>query len=46
MHWSLPVTVNDARAIQAILTDPGLCTYLDDHVQILHDEGRDPGCDP
>jgi esterase/lipase superfamily enzyme len=38
-RWSLPVTVKDAQAIQAVLTDPGLCAYPDDHVHILHDQG-------
>ena len=35
--WSLPVTVNDVRAIHAILTDPALCAYPnnDDHVRLL-----------
>src|SRR5271165_3479883 len=37
--WSLPVTVKDAQAIRAVLTDPGLCAYPDDHVHILHDQG-------
>jgi hypothetical protein len=36
--WSLPVTVKDARAIRAVLTDPGLCGYPDDHVRVLHDQ--------
>jgi hypothetical protein len=38
-RWSLPVTVKDARAIQAVLADPGLCAYPDDHVHVLHDKG-------
>ena len=37
-RWSLPVTVKDARAIRAVLTDPNLCAYPDDHVRILHDK--------
>ncbi len=39
--WSLPVTVRDAQALRAILTDPGACGYPDDadHVQLLHDAG-------
>jgi hypothetical protein len=36
--WSLPVTVKDARAIRAILTDPNLCAYPDDRIRLLHDE--------
>src|SRR5262245_22405744 len=36
--WSLPVTVQDARAIRAVLTDPGLCAYPDDHIRLLHDD--------
>jgi uncharacterized caspase-like protein len=38
--WSLPVTVKDARAIRAVLTDPSLCAYPDDgrHVHLLHDQ--------
>ena len=36
--WSLPVTVKDARAIRAVLTDPSLCAYPDDHIRLLHDE--------
>jgi uncharacterized caspase-like protein len=36
--WSLPVTVKDARAIRAVLTDPGLCAYPEDHIRSLHDE--------
>jgi hypothetical protein len=36
--WSLPVTVKDARAIRAVLTDRYLCAYLDDHIRLLHDE--------
>ena len=39
--WSLPVTVKDVQAIQKVLTDPGLCGYLDDdkHIRLLHDRG-------
>jgi uncharacterized caspase-like protein len=39
--WSLPVTVRDARALQAILTEPTLCAYPndEDHVRLLHDKG-------
>ena len=35
--WSLPVTVNDIRAIHAILTDPELCAYPnnENHVRLL-----------
>jgi hypothetical protein len=36
--WSLPVAVKDARAIRAVLTDPGLCAYPDEHIRSLHDE--------
>src|SRR5262249_31614755 len=36
--WSPPVTVQDARAIRAVLTDPGLCAYPDDHIRLLHDD--------
>jgi esterase/lipase superfamily enzyme len=37
--WSLPVTVKDAEAIQAVLIDPTLCAYPAEHVRLLHDEG-------
>lgn len=37
--WSLPVTVKDMQALQAVLTDPGLCGYPADQVRLLHDEG-------
>ncbi len=37
--WSLPVTVQDAQAIETVLTDPNLCGYPDDHVHILHNQG-------
>jgi uncharacterized caspase-like protein len=38
--WSLPVTVKDVKAIQAVLTDPNLCGYPDDdsHIRLLHDQ--------
>jgi hypothetical protein len=36
--WSLPVTVKDVKAIRAILTNPNLCGYLDDHIRLLHDQ--------
>jgi len=37
--WSLPVTVKDAKAIQAILTDSTLCSYPNDdqHIRLLSD---------
>ena len=37
--WSLPVTVKDMQALQAVLTDPALCGYPDDeiHIRSLHD---------
>jgi hypothetical protein len=37
--WSLPVTVQDVRALRSILTDANLCAYPDDdaHVRVLHD---------
>jgi uncharacterized caspase-like protein len=37
--WSLPVTVRDVRAIQAILTNRSLCAYPNDaqHIKLLHD---------
>ncbi len=39
--WSLPVTVKDARALRAALTDAHFCAYPDDadHVRLLHDAG-------
>jgi uncharacterized caspase-like protein len=39
--WSLPVTVKDAQALQAVLTDASLCAYPDDgdHIHLLHDDG-------
>ncbi len=36
--WSLPVTVADARALEAVLIDPARCGYPADQVQFLHDE--------
>jgi hypothetical protein len=38
--WSLPVTVKDMKAIEAILTDTGLCAYPigDQHIRLLHDD--------
>jgi uncharacterized caspase-like protein len=40
-RWSLPVTVKDAQALQAALTDPTLCAYPNrsDHVRLLQDQG-------
>ena len=35
--WSLPVTVRDMQALRAILVDPDLCGYPDDHIRLLHD---------
>ena len=37
--WSLPVTVRDMQALQAILADPALCGYPADHIRLLHDDG-------
>lgn len=37
--WSLPVTVKDMQALRAILADPALCGYPNDHVRLLHDAG-------
>src|SRR6185503_12066769 len=38
--WSLPVTVKDAQAIQAVLTNPALCGYpAENHIRLLHDQG-------
>lgn len=39
-EWSLPVTVRDARALKAVLTDPAYCGYRDDprHVRLLSNE--------
>src|SRR5262245_27851924 len=38
--WSLPVTVKDAAAVKAVLTDVRYCGYPDDgrHVRLLTDE--------
>ena len=38
--WSLPVTVNDVEALNAVLIDPDLCGYPDDdrQVQLLTNE--------
>src|SRR5436190_9546737 len=38
--WSLPETVEDIRAIRAILVDPERCGYPadEDHLRVLHDE--------
>jgi hypothetical protein len=38
--WSLPVTVNDVRAVRKVLTDPALCSYPDHgkHICLLHDQ--------
>ena len=38
---SLPVTVKDAQALKAILTDKSLCAYPDSpqHVRVLQDQG-------
>lgn len=38
--WSLPVTVKDAQALKAVLTDANLCAYpnTSEHIQLLHDE--------
>ncbi len=35
--WPLPVTVRDMQALQAVLTDPGLCGYPADRIRLLHD---------
>ena len=39
--WSLPVTVQDAKALERLLTDPSSCAYPPDHahVRLLHDGG-------
>jgi hypothetical protein len=37
--WSLPVTVQDAQALQGLLTDAKLCGYAPDHVRLLQDQG-------
>ena len=36
--WSLPVTVRDMQALQAVLTDPALCGYPASQVRLLHDD--------
>ena len=40
-RWSLPVTVKDAQALKAVLTDVNFCAYLNtpDHVRLLQDQG-------
>jgi hypothetical protein len=44
-QWSLPVTVQDMKAIHSILTNPDLCAYPDDdqHIRLLHDKGATRG---
>jgi hypothetical protein len=37
-RWSLPTTVKDAQALQAILTDATLCGYAPGQIRLLHDE--------
>jgi uncharacterized caspase-like protein len=39
-RWSLPVTVKDAQALKAVLTDANFCAYPNtpDHVRLLHDQ--------
>jgi uncharacterized caspase-like protein len=38
-RWSLPVTVKDVQALQAVLTNPELCAYPNNknHLRLLHD---------
>lgn len=38
--WSLPMTVEDAQAVQSLLVDPRRCAYPagPEHVRLLHDE--------
>lgn len=36
-RWSLPVTVKDIQALQAVLTNPELCAYPHNQVRLLHD---------
>ncbi|MBS9771541.1 MAG: HEAT repeat domain-containing protein [Trichodesmium erythraeum GBRTRLIN201] len=38
--WSLPVTVKDVQAIKSFLTNPDLCSYIDDenHLRLLCNE--------
>lgn len=40
-RYSLPVTVKDVQALQAVLTDSELCAYPnnENHVRLLHDRG-------
>ena len=40
-RWSLPVTVKDAQALKAVLTDVNFCAYPNtpDHVRLLQDQG-------
>ncbi len=40
-RWSLPVTVNDIKALHTILTDGNLCAYPpnEKHIRLLHDSG-------
>ncbi|MBW4472562.1 MAG: caspase family protein [Stenomitos rutilans HA7619-LM2] len=35
--WSLPVTVKDVKALQAILVDPALCGYPETNIRTLTD---------
>ncbi len=35
--WSLPVTVKDVKALQAILVHPALCSYPETHIRTLTD---------
>jgi Caspase domain len=39
--WSLPVTVKDAQALKAVLTDANLCAYPNDkdHMRLLENQG-------
>jgi hypothetical protein len=39
-RWSLPVTVKDAQALKAVLTDVNFCAYPNtpDHLRLLHDQ--------
>ena len=34
---SLPVTVKDMQALRAVLSDPQLCGYDEQHIRLLHD---------
>ena len=40
-RYSLPVTVKDAQALKAVLTDANFCAYLNspDHVRLLQNQG-------